>query len=239
MKSRTFNTLFLLISVDGKISTGSVDARDTDKDYRNIDGIKEGLQQYYDIEKTTDRHSFNTGRVMAKIGVNTDHSPIHCPDVNFIIADNNHLTEKGVANLANNLNKLYLATKNPDHPVFDVDLGNIEIIKYENKIDFVDLFQKLRNTYNVDRVTIQSGGTVNSILIRNNLIDELSIVVAPCLVGGKDTSSLVDGENIISDEDLKDIKALKLEKADILKDSYIHLSYKVINSSKIYTEDYS
>jgi len=46
---RPETTLFLLSSVDGKISTGDTDAMDTDTDYLRIKGVKEGLHQYYDI----------------------------------------------------------------------------------------------------------------------------------------------------------------------------------------------
>ena len=42
-------TLFMLISVDGKISTGNINERDTDKDFHKIKGVVEGLQQYYDL----------------------------------------------------------------------------------------------------------------------------------------------------------------------------------------------
>ncbi len=34
-------TLFMLISVDGKISTGDTDRMDVDKDFSVIDGVKE------------------------------------------------------------------------------------------------------------------------------------------------------------------------------------------------------
>ena len=67
---RPVTTLFMLMSVDGKISTGATDALDFDQDFPTIAGVKEGLQQYYDIEQTTDLWSFNTGRVQAKMGVN-------------------------------------------------------------------------------------------------------------------------------------------------------------------------
>ena len=67
---RTFNTLFMISSVDGKISTGNVDDRDVDKDFPRIKGLKEGLNQYYALEQQTDIFSLNTGRVMAKIGMN-------------------------------------------------------------------------------------------------------------------------------------------------------------------------
>lgn len=231
-ESRTFNTLFMLISLDGKISTGSIDERDVDKDYKRIKGIKEGLKQYYELERQTDRYSFNTGRVMAKIGVNSENNPIHAIDVNFIIMDNNHLTEQGVRNLANNLNKLILVTKNPSHPAHSVELGNLEIISYDNEIDFADLFIRLKKQ-GAERVTIQSGGTINSILIRNKLIDRISVVIAPALVGGKDTASLVDGESITTLEEINHIKALKLVKAEVLEDSYLHVIYDVINETVV------
>ena len=53
-----------------KISTGVTDDLDVDKDFPNIVGVKESLRQYYEIERTTDLWSINSGRVMAKIGVN-------------------------------------------------------------------------------------------------------------------------------------------------------------------------
>ena len=54
MSERSITTLFMLMSVDGKISPGASDSLDVDKDFPNIAGLKEGLQQYYDIEQTTD-----------------------------------------------------------------------------------------------------------------------------------------------------------------------------------------
>ena len=42
---RPITTLFMLISVDGKISTGATDDLDVDKDFPEIIGVKEGLQQ--------------------------------------------------------------------------------------------------------------------------------------------------------------------------------------------------
>ena len=55
---RPVTTLFMLMSVDGKISTGSTDEMDVDKDFPKIDGVKEGLHQYYEIEQTTDLWAF-------------------------------------------------------------------------------------------------------------------------------------------------------------------------------------
>lgn len=66
--TRPMTTLFMLMSVDGKISTGNSDALDFDTDLPQIAGVKAGLQQYYALEQQTDLTSLNTGRVMQKLG---------------------------------------------------------------------------------------------------------------------------------------------------------------------------
>ncbi len=53
-KARPITTLFILMSLDGKISTGSTDNFDMDSDFPKIKGLREGLHQYYEIEQTTD-----------------------------------------------------------------------------------------------------------------------------------------------------------------------------------------
>ena len=60
---RPITTLFMLMSLDGKISPGASDDLDVDKDFPKIEGLKEGLHQYYEIEQTTDLWSFNTGLI--------------------------------------------------------------------------------------------------------------------------------------------------------------------------------
>lgn len=228
---RTFNTLFMISSADGKISTGSIDERDVDKDFPKINGLKEGLNQYYELEKQTDFWSLNTGRVMAKIGMNekTD-EPKKMDAVSFVIIDSKpHLKESGIRYLSKKLKNLYIVTTNTKHPADKLSsLGNVQVIRYDHKIDFNDLFKKLKSEYGAERITIQSGGTLNATLLREGLIDELSLVIAPALIGGKDTSTLIDGESLKSDKDLTKIKALKLKKFSMLENSYIHLIYEVL-----------
>ena len=48
---RPITTLFMLMSVDGKISTGATDDLDVDKDFPKIMGVQEGLHQYYEIQQ--------------------------------------------------------------------------------------------------------------------------------------------------------------------------------------------
>jgi len=231
--NKPISTLFMLMSVDGKISTGSTSDLDVDKDFPKIKGIKEGLQQYYDIEQTTDLYSLNSGKVQAKVGANKLQKNIIKLPVSFLIIDNQpHLNEIGVDNFIKKSKKLFIITTNKSHPAFDrKDENNLEIIFYENEIDFVDLFRKLKEDFKIDNLTIQTGATLNSIFLRHKLIDQLSIVIAPALIGGKETPSLIDGKSLSSVNELKNVKALKLVEVKKLNDSYLHLKYDVINET--------
>ena len=230
MNNRPINTLFMLMSLDGKISSGNNDELDADKDWCKIDGVKEGLHQYYEIEQTTDWYSLNTGRVMEKIGINDTTEKPNKVEVRFVIIDRKpHLNEKGIGYLCNWTEKTFIVTDNKKHPAYNLldKYDNLEIIYYDN-IDLVTLMEDLKNDYGVEKITIQSGGTLNGEFLRNNLIDYVHIVIAPLLVGGADTSTLIDGKAITQVEELNKLKALKLIECNVLKDSYIQLKYKVI-----------
>lgn len=231
MNKRPINTLFMIESLDGKINSGDSDELDVDRDWCEIDGVKEGLHQYYEIEKTTDWYSLNTGKVMAKIGVNVKTEKPNKIECRFIIIDNYpHLTENGIDYLCNWVEKLYLITTNREHPAFKVKnlYSNLEIIYYD-KLDFNRMFEDMYEKYNVRKITIQSGGTLNSEFLRNGLLDYVHIVIAPILVGGSTTNTLIDGKSISNVSELNKLKALKLEECKVLENSYIELKYNVLN----------
>lgn len=223
---RPVTTLFMLMSVDGKISTGASDVLDVDRDYPTMDGVKEGLHQYYEIEQTTDLWSLNTGRVQAKLGVNEKAMPAKTP-VSFVLIDNSHLNEHGVRFFCELSKQFVLITTNPDHPAFKVKSDNLGII-LQKELCLEKALVKLKEDYGCERITIQSGGTMNSLFLRNKLFDYVDIVVAPVLVGGKDTSTLIDGESITTKEELGKLGVMKLIDCEKLEDSYIRLKYEVI-----------
>ena len=64
--------------------------------------------------------------------------------------------------------------------------------------------------------------------LREKLFDYLDIVVAPILIGGKDTSTLIDGKSLLSDSELSKLGVLKLKECTVLEDSYIRLRYQVV-----------
>ena len=223
---RPITTLFLLMSVDGKISTGATDALDFDQDLPHIEGVKEGLYQYYEIEQTTDLWSLNSGRVQAKIGVNDKEVPDKT-NVSFVIIDNHHLKEKGILYFCKKSKHFILVTTNKNHPAFQVKEENLHII-YQNQLDIPDLLYQLKQNYDCGHITIQTGGTLNSLFLKEKCIDYVDVVVAPMLIGGKDTSTLVDGSSIISIDQLSQIISMKLIECKLLEHSYLRLRYKVL-----------
>ena len=222
---RPVTTLFMLMSVDGKISTGAADELDVDQDFPKIDGVKEGLHQYYEIEQTTDLWSFNTGRVQAKMGVNRKELPEKTP-VSFVVLDNHHLTEHGVRYFCARSQQFVLITSNKAHPAFGVAEANLHIL-YQEQPDLSAALAALKKEYGCERLTVQCGGTVNGLFLREKLIDYVDIVVAPVLIGGRDTATLIDGSSLVSQADLSKLGVLKLIECTALQDSYVRLRYEV------------
>ena len=223
---RPKTTLFMIMSLDGKISTGATDDLDIDKDFPTINGLKEELNQYYEIEKTTDLWSFNTGRVQAKMGVNEKSIP-EKTDVSFVLLDNHHLTENGIRYFCARSKTAVLITSNNEHPGFSIKEDNFHII-YQDKLDLKSALIELKKL-GCDSITIQSGGTINGLFLREKLFDFVDIVVAPALIGGKDTATLIDGISLKSPSELSSLGVLQLIDCSVLENSYIRLRYKVIS----------
>ena len=224
--NRPVTTLFMLMSLDGKISPGASDDLDVDKDFPNIDGLKEGLHQYYEIEQTTDLWSFNTGRVQEKMGANEKPFPEKTP-VSFVLLDNSHLNEHGVRYFCAKSKEFVLITSNKNHPAYSVKEANLHII-YQEELSLGAALTILKVEYGCERITIQSGGTINGMFLREKLFDYVDIVVAPVLIGGKNTSTLIDGSSITNVQEIGSLGVLQLESSETLDDSYIRLKYKVI-----------
>ena len=224
--NRPVTTLFMLMSVDGKISTGATDELDVDRDFPQIAGLREGLRQYYDIEQTTDLWSFNTGRVQAKMGVNTKELPAKTP-VSFVLLDNHHLSAHGVRYLCARSKQFVLITANREHPAFGVHEDNLHIL-FQEELSLADALVQLKARFGCERLTVQSGGTVNGLFLREKLFDFVDVVVAPVLVGGKDTATLVDGRSLQTRDELSQLGVLRLIEASALRDSYVRLRYQVV-----------
>ena len=120
-----------------------------------------------------------------------------------------------------------LVTSNEKHPAFEMEEDNLHII-YQDELSLKEVLTKLKAEYGCERMTIQTGGTLNGLFLREKLIDYIDIVVAPVLIGGKDTATLIDGQSLLSESELSKLGVLKLQECVVLENSYLRLRYEVI-----------
>lgn len=113
-----------------------------------------------------------------------------------------------------------MVTENREHPAFRVNEPNLHMI-YQDKLDLHDMLRQLKEEYGCECITIQTGGTLNGLFLREKLFDYVDIVIAPILVGGKETTTLIDGEAILTPDQLSDLGILELESVQPLNSSYI------------------
>lgn len=218
MKTRPFNTMFLVQSLDGKISSGYTFDRDWDKDIAIMRGLKSGMDWYYREERKTDYWSLITDRIALKLGVDKEQFPDHFHDHGCILWSGGHLSKETVDWMASRYKSFILVEEGVDECTRDYQVVNTT--------DPVKAFKLLWEDHGVERVTIQSGGTLNSVLLRAGLIDEVDVFIAPVLVGGRQTPTLVDGSDIISANDLSNIKRLELMYVEY-KHDFIRAHYSV------------
>ena len=126
--------------------------------------------------------------------------------VSNICNENNQICDKEAVNRVKELSKkveIFYSSKE------NVDLK--ELMSY--------LYQK-----GIKTLLLEGGGTLNFSMIKENLIDEIRVCIAPIIVGGKDAKTFFDGEGF---DLMKNGAKLKLVKSYSLGKDFI-LEYKVL-----------
>lgn len=88
-----------------------------------------------------------------------------------------------------------------------------------DRVDLAGALGQLAERYGVREVRVDAGGTLNGALLRAGLVDEVSLVIAPYLVGG-------DVAGITGPADA----ALTLESVRQLRDQHVWLRYTVTSA---------
>ena len=119
--------------------------------------------------------------------------------------------------------------QNLDRQIFALrEFGIPDAQIFQEKLSLADALSVLKERFGCKRLTIQSGGTVNGLFLREKLFDYVDVVVAPVLIGGKDTATLIDGRSLQGSDELARLGVLRLMEAVPLQDSYLRLRYQVI-----------
>ena len=64
----------------------------------------------------------------------------------------------------------------------------------------------------IKKIVLEGGGTVNWAFVKQNLIDEAIITIAPYILGGKNSTSLVEGSGFKNLDDATKLKLKKIQK---------------------------
>lgn len=105
----------------------------------------------------------------------------------------------------------------------EFEYKNIEIIKSGtgSRVDIIKLMPILYKK-GIRRILLEGGGNLNWSFIKENLVDEIRILVAPWIVGGKTAISLVEGEGFATM-----IESPRFNLIDVTsRNNYVVLKYK-------------
>lgn len=101
------------------------------------------------------------------------------------------------------------------------------IVAGQNKVDLRSALAELRSDYRVFRLRVDSGGVLNGVLLRDNLVDEIAVIINPCLTGGITPKTLFVAEDLISRDDVIRLSLMDIEE---LGEGYLWLAYRVVSS---------
>ncbi len=91
-----------------------------------------------------------------------------------------------------------------------------------NNFNLKEIVKKLRDIFGIEKIILQGGGVVNGTFLSADLIDEISLIIAP-IVGG-DQSATLFGNGAYLKAEISPVK-YSLTKSEILTDSGIYLNY--------------
>jgi 2,5-diamino-6-(ribosylamino)-4(3H)-pyrimidinone 5'-phosphate reductase len=99
------------------------------------------------------------------------------------------------------------------------------IVAGDNYVDLKAALEELNARYGIGLVRVDSGGTLNGVLLRAGMVDEISVLINPSLVGGTSPRSFFRALDLNSPEGMIKLRLIHFEN---IKDDIIWLQYKVV-----------
>jgi riboflavin biosynthesis pyrimidine reductase len=220
-------TLIIASSADGCLVSQDSDELDFNKNWKNSNLVRGIIYQFFDFIKNTEVYNVTTAEALVKLGVNDSHFVPKKNDLRLIVLDTtNKLTTLGVQNLAESVKKLIVvAHKQGTHLTTASLPENCRTYFYDKVLNLKKLMTSLKKDYTISKVTIQSAGKMNAQWLSAGVVDYLTLIVYPLLVGN-------NGTPVLFSETLFTIKPLHLFSSGVFDSNYISLQYRVINEER-------
>lgn len=188
--NRPFVTIISAMSIDGKIACSNGDSKWISckkiRKYTNkLRGVYNGIM----------------------VGINTvtkDNPSLTCRTEGFdnpikIIIDTN-LKIPLESNLLKNkdIDKTYIYTcadKTNEKFIYLNNLKNVEVVKVSSKNNQVNLKDVIKDlgSKNISSIIVEGGGSINYSMIEENLVQKIMFIIAPKIIGGKESLTPVEG----------------------------------------------
>ena len=221
---RPYVILNAAMTLDGKIATATGSS--------NISGEAD-LKRVHEIRKDCDAIMVGIGTVLAddprltvhKIDAKPEDNPVRVVvDSRFRTPIDARITNDDAKTIIAVANEYKDEVKSSDKFKEFKKRGVKIFFSGEKRVDLKSLMIYLHEE-GIERLMLEGGATLNFSMIKSGLIDEISICVAPMVVGGVNAKTFFDGEGF----DLMD-DAVSLELTEhytLDKDLILH--YKVVN----------
>ena len=215
------------MTLDGKIATKTGSSE--------ISG-KEDLERVHEIRKSVDGIMVGIGTVLAddprltvhKIDARKEDNPVR------IVVDNKARTPLDFRILNDDAETIIAVSSICDENYAKSDREAVKRAKelekrvnvFYSSSETVDLIEFMEYLYSIGikSIMLEGGSTLNFSMIRDGLIDEIKICIAPMIVGGKDSKTFFDGEGF---DYMKDAVKLEMINSFPLGKDFI-MEYKVL-----------
>ena len=98
------------------------------------------------------------------------------------------------------------------------------IIGYD-KVNFGTALEELNLQFGIKNIRVESSGKLNGTLLRDDLVEEICVLIYPNMVGGISSDSIYTASDLTSPDGVLDLKLLNMEK---LKNEVILLHYRIM-----------
>ena len=87
-------------------------------------------------------------------------------------------------------------------------LGIDYIVHGSDRVDLAPALEELASRFGVKALRVDSGGRLSGVLLRGGLVDEVSVLIDPCVVGGESPASIFRAADLKSAEGITPLKLL-------------------------------
>jgi 2,5-diamino-6-(ribosylamino)-4(3H)-pyrimidinone 5'-phosphate reductase len=207
-----------------------------------VDGFEIDMGPYYRLAETFDPDALISGAdTMLKAPI-----PEEVPEWSFEVAKNFPSCSRSIMAIVDSLGRVRnwsALKKQPfwkvpvalcsqstpqDHLNYLASEGIDTIIAGKDRVDLRKALEVLHSRYGVRTVRVDSGGTLSAALLKEGLVDEISLIVSPAIVGNLSVNTMVNPTLL----ELTDPLKLKLTHLERLEDDLVWLKYDVVRSKR-------